>query len=61
MTSDPLQRFYPLWQRENDHSVVEDIIVTCSCKSGKCVNCKCAEIKEKCLEFCNCQQKCSNI
>ena len=56
----PLPRFYPLWQSENEHMVIENAIVTCSCESGKCTNCKCAKIKEKCLEFCNCQRKCSN-
>ena len=60
MISIPLPRFYPLWRIENEHGDVVNTIVTCSCKSGKCVNCKCAKFKEKCLVFCNCQRKCSN-
>ena len=38
---------------------IKKCIVTCSCKSFKCDNCKCAEEKVSCIEYRCCKRKCA--
>ena len=51
-------RYYPLWQ--DSFVELQSSIMICSCKEGKCLNCKCAKNKIKCLEYCCCQRRCFN-
>ena len=54
--------FIPWWEsKEHQDNQIADILVTCSCKTWKCDTCKCARINQKCLDFCSCTRKCSNV
>ena len=50
------------WEsKEHQDNEIEEILVTCSWKTGKYAICKCARINKKCLDFCSCTRKCSNV
>ena len=49
----------PQWLPSSVNVEHEKLLVTCSCKTKKCKNCKCAKLDVACLPQCNCFGECS--
>ena len=56
-------KFVPKWQTvTGDDSDIYKVIQVCTnCKKALCKKCKCKKDNLKCLPYCGCQQRCSNI
>ena len=48
--------FQPLWMTTKSSVAVKNFIETCSCKTGKCKSCECANVA--CLSMCGCGRGC---
>ena len=58
LKTDYKQDFKPLWATSQSSVTVKDFIATCSRKSGKCKNCKCARVNVACLSMCGPDRGC---
>ena len=55
-------RYLPRWQLvEVTEPNIDAVTSICSCKTNRCVRCKCGASRRKCLEYCNCQRNCNNV
>ena len=54
-----LGHLVPQWLPDFSNNNQEQLLVTCSCKSKKCLNCKCAKQKMPCLPLCGCFMECN--
>ena len=50
--------FQRFWMTSQSSVTVKNFIQTCSCKSGKCKNSKCARGNVPCLSMCECGRGC---
>ena len=53
--------FVPKWLSEPPQFDLEMFLQTCPCKSARCRNCKCAQLKLPCLPLCLCHKSCSRM
>ena len=53
--------FVPKWLSEPSQFDLEMFLQTCSCKSARCRNCKCAQLNLPCLPLCLCHKFCSRM
>ena len=52
------EQLVPVWQNSENCLKVEKLVETCTCKTGKCKNCKCRKNNVECLLFCDCERNC---
>ena len=50
--------YMPQWLTTTSSIDLEKFITTCSCKTGKCKQCKCAKLDMVCIRMCGCDRKC---
>ena len=55
---DAMNGYAPQWLTTPLSIDLEKFVTTCSCKSGKCKQCKCAKFDMACIRMCKCDRKC---
>ena len=55
-------KYIPRWETDATSTTdIETVISICSCKTNRCINCKCGTSHKKCLAYCKCQRMCKNV